>query len=126
MNEGLMPVSRIKVLALLLANASSNYYLREIARLCSLPLRAVQREMELLERIGLIARTPRGKQVFFAVQTGHPLFGELRELVVKIAALEGAPAAPPRALAAQAPAAGGAGPVLRGPTPAREDSWRMW
>lgn len=119
-----MPVSRIKVLALLLTNSSSHYYLREIARLCSLPLRAVQREMELLDRIGLVARTPRGKQVFFAVQTGHPLFGELRALAAKMSS-------PSEARArltggTDAPVAEGVGPVLRGPTPAREESWRMW
>jgi predicted nucleotidyltransferase len=79
----LMPVARVKVLAFLLLNASQEYHLREIARRAGVPLRAVQRELALLEEIALVERHRRGRQVFVAVQTSHPLYADLRSLLVK-------------------------------------------
>jgi DNA-binding transcriptional ArsR family regulator len=79
----LMPVARVKVLAFLLLNASEEYHLREIARRAGVPLRAVQRELALLEEIALVERHRRGRQVFVAVQTSHPLYADLRSLLVR-------------------------------------------
>ena len=79
----LMPAARVKVLAFLLLNPSEECYLREIARRARVPLQAAQRELENLERIALLQRTKRGRQVFFRVETGHPLFADLRALLLK-------------------------------------------
>ncbi len=79
----LMPVARVKVLAFLLMNAPKAFYLREIARRSGVPLRSVQREVELLEDIALIERERRGKQVFVHVRMSHPLFSDLHSLLVK-------------------------------------------
>jgi len=79
----LMPTARVKVLAFLLLNASEEYHLREIARRAGVPLKAVQRELALLEQIALVERHRRGRQVFVSVQTSHPLFQDLRSLLLK-------------------------------------------
>lgn len=79
----LMPVARVKVLAFLLLNASEEYHLREIARRAGVPLKAAQRELALLEEIALVERQRRGRQVFVSVQTTHPLFEDLRSLLLK-------------------------------------------
>jgi predicted nucleotidyltransferase len=79
----LMPTARVKVLAFLLLNASEEYHLREIARRAGVPLKAAQRELALLEEIALIERQRRGRQVFVTVQTSHPLFENLRSLLLK-------------------------------------------
>jgi len=79
----LMPAARVKVLAFLLLNASEECHLREIARRAGVPLQAAQRELKNLERIALVQRTKRGRQVFFRVETGHPLFTDLRGLLLK-------------------------------------------
>jgi len=79
----LMPASRVKVLAFLLLNASETFHLREIARRCGVPLRSVQRELEVLEGIELVHRDRRGRQVFVRVRTSHPLYEDLRSLLVK-------------------------------------------
>lgn len=79
----LMPVARVKVLAFLLLNTSEEYHLREIARRAGVPLKAAQRELALLEEIALVERTRRGRQVFVSVQTSHPLFHDLRSLLLK-------------------------------------------
>lgn len=76
----LMPRARVRVLTLLLGS-DDDLYLREVGRLAHVPLRAAQRELEMLERIGLVARRPRGRQVFFAVQREHPLYRGLRTLL---------------------------------------------
>jgi predicted nucleotidyltransferase len=79
----LMPTARVKVLGFLLLNASQECYLREIARLAGVPLRAAQRELSILETIGLVERRRHGRQVFFRVETTHPLFSDLRGLLLK-------------------------------------------
>jgi hypothetical protein len=120
----LFPRARIEVLTVVLRDPSASFYLREIARLCDLPVRAVQREVALYEAMELLARVPRGRQVFFRVRTDHPLFLELRALVLKARGLvpEGAAATsppPPRA------------PDTAPPSPAprqvrQSDTWRVW
>ena len=87
MLDRLMPPSRARLLGFLLMNPAGDFYLREIARLTGLQLYSVQRELALLEEIGLVSRTRRGRQVFFRVRTEHPLFPELRALVVKTVGL---------------------------------------
>ena len=79
----LMPVARVKVLAFLLLNASEELHLREFARRAGVPLQAAQRELALLEEIALVERHRRGRQVFVSVQTSHPLFEDLRSLLLK-------------------------------------------
>lgn len=79
----LMPAARVKVLAFMLLNASEEYHLREIARRAGVHLKTAQRELLLLEEIALVQRLRRGRQVFFHVETGHPLFADLRGLLVK-------------------------------------------
>ena len=79
----LMPAARVKVLAFLLLNASEEFHLREIARRAGVPLQAAQRELALLEEIALVERHRRGRQVFVSVQTTHPLYEDLRSLLLK-------------------------------------------
>jgi predicted nucleotidyltransferase len=78
-----MPAARVKVLAFLLLNASGEWYLREVARRAGVPLATAQRELAILEQIALVERTKRGRQVFFRVETTHPIFAELRALLLK-------------------------------------------
>jgi len=79
----LMPAARVKVLAFLLLNASEELHIREIARRAGVPLQSAQRELALLEEIALVERHRRGRQVFVSVQTSHPLFEDLRSLLLK-------------------------------------------
>lgn len=79
----LMPAARVKVLAFLLLNPAEELHIREIARRAGVGLQAAQRELALLEEIALIERHRRGRQVFVAVQTSHPLFEDLRSLLFK-------------------------------------------
>jgi hypothetical protein len=139
----LMPRARVRVLTLLLG-CDEDLYLREVGRLARVPLRAAQRELEMLERIGLVARHPRGRQVFFSVQKDHPLFLGLRTLVGEEATGGAIELAAGRVATrgARRPAAGvsdarqksarasaektAAGTPGSPPGPPRADSWRVW
>lgn len=120
----LLPNARIRVLSLLLRDPVNSLYLREIARLCGLPVRAVQREVALYEAMGLLERLPRGKQVFFRVRTDHPLFGELRALLLKASE----PAATPPAARTEPITPAKPERERRDVVPpaSRPDSWRVW
>jgi len=79
--------ARVKVLGLLLLNPQQRYYQRQIARLTTLPIRAVQRELERLESIGLVQREPDGNRVYFQVNSRHFLYPELKRIFLKTVGL---------------------------------------
>jgi DNA-binding transcriptional ArsR family regulator len=87
MLTALMPRARVKVLALLILRAGTDHYLREVARLAGVPLRAAQRELARLAAMGLVEAKRRGHQVFFTVDTNHPLFAGLRSLLLNTEAI---------------------------------------
>ena len=72
------------VLALLYGHPGQSFYYRQIVRqLATLSPGTVQRELDLLSRVGLIERSATGNQVFYSANTKHPIFPELRSLVSK-------------------------------------------
>jgi predicted nucleotidyltransferase len=73
------------VLALLFGRPHESFYLREVVRLTGAGTGAVQRELSLLTRAGLIRREARGRQVYFTANSDAPVFPELRGLLAKTA-----------------------------------------
>jgi uncharacterized protein len=72
------------VLALLYGHPDQSFYYRQIVRqLASLSSGTIQRELDVLSRVGLIKRSATGNQVFYSANTKHPVFSELRSLVSK-------------------------------------------
>ncbi len=64
-----------------------SFYQRELARLTDSNLHLVQRELSRLEAIGLVVRTPRGRQVDYSIVTTHPAWPPLRDLLLRTQAL---------------------------------------
>ena len=64
-----------------------SFYQRELARLTGSNLYLVQRELSRLEGLGLLRRTPRGKQVEYTVVPQHPAWPALRDLMRRTVAL---------------------------------------
>ncbi len=81
--ETLLPKARREVLTFFMTHHKEENFLRDIARRTNLPIQAVQRETAGLEKIGLLRATLKGRQKFFAVNHVHPIFPELRALVIK-------------------------------------------
>ncbi len=82
--------ARVQILRLFLANPGSQFYQREIERETGQPIRAVQREVERLEGIGLLTRSTEGNRVFYSVNPGFFLLPELAALFEKAAGNTGA------------------------------------
>jgi predicted nucleotidyltransferase len=79
--------ARVKVLALLLLNPETHFYQREISTLTGLPIRAVQREVQRLQTLGLLTSFTRGNQVHYQVNRDFFLFPELKGIFLKTVGL---------------------------------------
>jgi len=76
---------RRAVLGLLLCNSDRSFYVREIARIASVGVGAVQRELAGLARAGIITRRVEGNQVHYRANKSCPVFDELASLLKKTA-----------------------------------------
>lgn len=75
--------TRVKILSLLITNPRNRYYLREIIKVINAPLRAVQRELSKLAATGLLIRETEGNRVYYQINSGHYLFTDLKNLILK-------------------------------------------
>lgn len=71
------------ILGLLYSHPDRSFYVRQIARQIDVSVGSVQRELETLSGIGLIARSSVGNQVFYQANKESPLFSDIRALVAK-------------------------------------------
>lgn len=73
--------ARAKVLSCLLLPGARPVHVRELGRLCGLPYSAAQREVKLLEDLGLVEAEQVGRSKRYHVVAGAPLIPALRDLV---------------------------------------------
>jgi predicted nucleotidyltransferase len=85
--KGLLPESRAKILTLFMLRPGRDLYLREVAKEADLPTRAVQRELGLLTRLGILVRSDRGNRSYYSVNPYCPVLAELKGLVLKTSGL---------------------------------------
>ncbi len=78
---------RRKALALLLLMPDRPMYLRQIARATGTSAGTMKKELDQLERVGLLARQRQGNQVQFVANRQHPVFEELSSLLRKTVGL---------------------------------------
>lgn len=81
--------ARVQMLQLFLLNPDRQFYQREMEREIGQPIRAVQREVERLEGIGLLRRSQEGNRVFYRLDPGFPLLKQLTALFQTVASAEG-------------------------------------
>ena len=74
---------RIKILELFFSNLGEMYHVRGIVREIKEEINAVRRELERLERVGILKKEPRGNRVYYWLRTDYPLFGDLLSTVSK-------------------------------------------
>lgn len=86
----LFPRVRAEVLRVLFAEASREVHLRELARQSGLALKTVQSEVKKLTAAGLLASRRDGNRLLYRAESTHPLFPELRQMVLKTAGLRDA------------------------------------
>lgn len=74
---------RTDLLALFFLNPDSSYYLRELERRLKVSPGALARELKTLSTEGILLREPRGREVFYRIHRGHPLFKEIKGIIEK-------------------------------------------
>jgi len=87
LGSALFGKSRLAILCLLFLNADQRFYLRRIVNTTRFGMGAVQRELRLLSKAGLILREREGRHVYFRANRECPIFEELRSILVKTAGL---------------------------------------
>ena len=75
--------ARVAILRVFLLDPRRAYYQRQLEAATGLAIRAVQRELERLTSIELLYRRTDGNRTYYRVDTGFPLFPELRGIVLK-------------------------------------------
>jgi len=75
---------RVKLLQVLLLGTEEDYYLRELAEVAGVAVRAAQREIPRLVKLGLLTKRRRGNRVYLSVNRDCPIYPELRMIFVKV------------------------------------------
>lgn len=79
--------ARLELLKLFLMNPERDFYLREASAQTGLPVHAVQREVEKLEKSGLLKKKRRGNRVYLRANRNSPIFKEMRSIIMKTVGL---------------------------------------
>ena len=74
---------RIKILELFFSTLGEMYHVRGIVRAIGEEINAVRRELDNLEKNGVLKKEPRGNRVYYWVRADYPLFGDLVAIVAK-------------------------------------------
>lgn len=74
---------RIKILELFLSDVTEMYHVRGIVRATNEEINAVRRELERLEKAGLLKKEQRGNRLYYWVRRDYPYFGDLSSIVAK-------------------------------------------
>jgi DNA-binding transcriptional regulator YhcF (GntR family) len=82
--------SRVKILKIFLLNANQKFYIRQLARDLKLQLNSVRRELENLEKFGLLISSvgsegekTKQEKKFYQVNPDFVLFEEIKALIMK-------------------------------------------
>jgi len=80
--------TRIKLLVRFFFNPSTRSYLRELANEFNVSTNSVREELNQLTRTELLTSQKSGRQVFYKANQKHPLFPELKSMVIKVMGID--------------------------------------
>lgn len=75
--------ARVAVLRIFMLDPGRGYYQRQLEAATGVPLRGVQRELDRLTSGGLLYAHREGNRNYYQIDTEHPLFADLRSMVLK-------------------------------------------
>lgn len=84
---GLFGKVRRKLLSIFMLNPDKSFFMLELIRLLSCGRGAVQRELALLVKIGVIYRKPDGKHIYYSTNKQNLIYTELRSILSKTTGL---------------------------------------
>ena len=80
---------RVKLLKVFLSQPKEMFYIRQLVRLLSEEINAVRRELQRMEKLGMVKRENRGNRIYYWFNKDYPLYGDLLSMVAKSAGLGG-------------------------------------
>jgi len=80
--------TRIKLLVRFFFNPGTRAYLRELASDFQVSTNAVREELNQLTKTKLLTSEKNGRSVYYKANDSHPLFPELRSMVIKVMGLD--------------------------------------
>ena len=80
--------TRIKLLVRFFFNPNTRSYLRELAKEFNVSTNSVREELNQLTRTELLTSQKSGRQVFYKANQEHPLFPELKSMVIKVMGID--------------------------------------
>src|SRR3989338_2469471 len=75
--------ARRKLLVLFLTSPDRQFYVRELARKTGEQTNSVRRELEKLERLGLVAKERKANLLYYCTDRHCPIYEELKRIVMK-------------------------------------------
>ena len=66
--------ARVDILKLFFFNPQDSFYQRQISKLSSQSIRAVQREVARLKELGIIEKSIQGNRIYYKVNKNCPIF----------------------------------------------------
>lgn len=75
--------ARVKLLRQFLMSPDEEFYIRELTRILDEQINSLRRELENLQKIGLLKSTDRNRRKFYRVNPHFPLLHELTSIVRK-------------------------------------------
>jgi len=87
LDEMLSSRTRAEVFRLLFGTGLAELHMREIQRRSAASINAVQKELHKLARLDLINPRKSGNRTYYKANTTHPLFPDIRNLVIKTCGL---------------------------------------
>lgn len=74
---------RIKLLSLFLLNPEQTYFVRELTRRLNERINSIRRELDNLQKLGLLVSHTEDRKKYYTVNRDFELFEELRSLIIK-------------------------------------------
>ncbi|OGM28171.1 hypothetical protein A2962_02680 [Candidatus Woesebacteria bacterium RIFCSPLOWO2_01_FULL_39_61] len=78
---------RIKILELFLSNTKEMYHVRGVVREIKEEINAVRRELDRLEKAGILKKEARGNRLYYWARLDYEFFGDLVSMVAKTKSL---------------------------------------
>src|SRR4030067_2160294 len=85
----LFPSARADLLNLFFNPPDDRFYMREVARLLNYDASGIKRELDNLEKSGLLSSEKKGNLRYFCANKNSPLYADFRNIIFKTTGIQG-------------------------------------
>ncbi len=82
--------TRVELLRLFFSNPDTRYYVRQIARELRRDISGIKRELDNLDKAGLLSSEKIGNLRYYALNRGAAIYPELKSIIAKTVGMQGA------------------------------------